>query len=179
MVGRMYTDDLGRITFSSRDLIREIYRGNVDKLDSAHVFIDDEDYAKYIQYLTDKGLRDWPIPLPEDRSETDIASFDAQNQHSWLMPLEYKRYSVASYLLGLCKTAEEKARVEMELELFEKHNMMNLLCFLKYLVDKLRENTILWGVGRGSSVASYCLYLLGVHKINSIKYDLDISEFLK
>ena len=175
----MYIDPLGRITFSSRDLIREIYRGNIDKLDSAHVFIDDSDYAKYIQYLTDNGLRDWPIPLPEDRTEVDITSFDSLNQHSWLMPLEYKSYPVASYLLELCTTAEEKARVEMELELFEKHNMMNLLCFLKYLVDKLRENTILWGVGRGSSVASYCLYLLGVHKINSIKYDLDISEFLK
>jgi hypothetical protein len=95
------------------------------------------------------------------------------------MPLGYKEYPVASYLLDLCKTAEETARVEMELKLFEKHGMMNLLCFLKYLVDKLRENTILWGVGRGSSVASYCLYLLGVHKINSLKYNLDIREFLK
>jgi DNA polymerase III alpha subunit len=175
----MYTDELGRITFSSRDLIREIYRGNIDKLDSAHVFIDDEDYAKYIQYLTDKGLRDWPIPLPEDRSEIDIVSFDTASQHSWLMPFGYKGYPVASYLLGLCKTAEEKARVEMELELFKKHDMMELLCFLKYLVDNLRKNTILWGVGRGSSVASYCLFLLGVHKIDSLKYDLDIREFLK
>jgi DNA polymerase III alpha subunit len=179
MVGKMYTDELGRITFSSRDLIKEIYRGNIDKLDSAHVFIDDEDYAKYIQYLTDNGLRDWPIPLPEDRNEIDITSFDSLNQHSWLMPLGYKEYPVASYLLGLCSTAEETARVEMELDLFQKYNMMNLLCFLKYMVDKLRENTILWGVGRGSSVASYCLYLLGVHKINSLKYDLDIREFLK
>ena len=179
MVGKMYTDELGRITFSSRDLIKEIYRGNIDKLDSAHVFIDDEDYAKYIQYLTDHGLRDWPIPLPEDRTEIDITSFDSLNQHSWLMPLGYKEYPVASYLLGLCTTAEETARVEMELELFQKYNMMDLLCFLKYMVDKLRENTILWGVGRGSSVASYCLYLLGVHKINSLKYDLDIREFLK
>lgn len=179
MAEKMYTDELGRITFSSRDLIREIYRGNVDKLDSAHVFIDDEDYAKYIQYLTDSGLRDWPIPLPEDRSIMDITSFDSLNQHSWLMPLGYKEYPIASYLLGLCTTAEETARVEMELELFQKHGMMEVLKFLKFMVDKFRENTILWGVGRGSSVASYCLYLLGVHKIDSIKYDLDISEFLK
>jgi DNA polymerase III alpha subunit len=175
----MYTDNLGRITFSSKDLIREIYKDNLEKLDSAYVFIDDSDYAKYIQFLTDNGLRDWPIPLPEDRTEIDITSFDSLNQHSWLMPLEYKEYPVASYLLGLCTTAEEKARVEMELKLFKEHNMMDLLCFLKFLVDKLRENTILWGVGRGSSVASYCLYLMGIHKINSLKYDLDIREFLK
>jgi DNA polymerase III alpha subunit len=53
------------------------------------------------------------------------------------------------------------------------------LFYLKYLVDTLRENKILWGVGRGSSVASYVLYLIGVHKIDSLKYNLDIAEFLK
>jgi len=67
----------------------------------------------------------------------------------------------------------------MELELFEKHNMTDLLRFLIFLVDTLRANNILWGVGRGSSVASYCLYLLGIHKINSLKYQLDINEFLR
>jgi DNA polymerase III alpha subunit len=57
--------------------------------------------------------------------------------------------------------------------------MFDLLFYLKYLVDTLRENKVLWGVGRGSSVASYVLYLIGVHKIDSLKYNLDIAEFLK
>jgi DNA polymerase III alpha subunit len=57
--------------------------------------------------------------------------------------------------------------------------MFDLLFYLKYLVDTMRENKIVWGVGRGSSVASYVLYLIGVHKIDSIKYELDINEFLK
>ena len=48
-----------------------------------------------------------------------------------------------------------------------------------YLVDTFSENDVVWGVGRGSSVASYCLYLIGLHKIDSIKYELDIKEFLK
>jgi DNA polymerase III alpha subunit len=56
---------------------------------------------------------------------------------------------------------------------------MDLLKYLKYLVDTMRENKIVWGVGRGSSVASYALYLIGVHKVDSIKYQLDINEFLK
>ena len=43
----------------------------------------------------------------------------------------------------------------------------------------MRKNSVLWGLGRGSSVASYVLYLLGVHRINSLYYDLDIKEFLK
>ena len=174
----MFTDTLGRISFHSKDILEEIYKGNIDLIDKARVSTD-EDYIKYLEFLQQTGINDWPIPLPEDRSETDITCFDSLNQHSWLMPLEYQEYCIASYLLGLCTTAEETARVEMELELFQKHNMMELLCFLKYMVDKFRENTILWGVGRGSSVASYCLYLLGVHKIDSLKYDLDIREFLR
>jgi DNA polymerase III alpha subunit len=57
--------------------------------------------------------------------------------------------------------------------------MIIVLKFLKYLVDVCNTNNIVLGVGRGSSVASYCLYLLGVHCIDSIKYELDIKEFLK
>lgn len=54
-----------------------------------------------------------------------------------------------------------------------------LLRYMIYLVDYMRENKIVWGVGRGSSVASYVLYLIGIHKINSIHYDLDWKEFLR
>jgi len=43
----------------------------------------------------------------------------------------------------------------------------------------MRENGIVWGVGRGASVASYVLYLIGVHRINSIQYGLDWREFLR
>ena len=92
MVAKMYTDDLGRISFSSQDLIREIYKGNIEKLDSARVSINDSDYIKYIQFLTDSGIRDWPLPLPEERSEIDSESFDKLNQNDWLMPEEYKNF---------------------------------------------------------------------------------------
>ena len=43
----------------------------------------------------------------------------------------------------------------------------------------MQENNLIWGVGRGSSVASYVLYKLGVHRIDSIFYDLDPGEFLR
>ena len=43
----------------------------------------------------------------------------------------------------------------------------------------MRENQLIWGVGRGSSTASYVLYLLGVHRIDSMYYDLDPEEFLR
>ena len=66
-----------------------------------------------------------------------------------------------------------------ELEEFKKRDMLDLLKYMIYLVDFMRSNNIVWGVGRGSSVASYVLYLIGVHRVNSIQYDLDWREFLR
>jgi len=57
--------------------------------------------------------------------------------------------------------------------------MYPVLKFLVYLVNICEENDVVLGVGRGSSVASYILYLINVHHIDSIKYNLDIKEFLK
>jgi DNA polymerase III alpha subunit len=57
--------------------------------------------------------------------------------------------------------------------------MIPVLTTMKYVVDTLRANNIVWGVGRGSSVSSYVLYLIGIHKIDSVKYDLPIDEFFK
>lgn len=98
---------------------------------------------------------------------------------NWYMPDEYKNFDIVNYLLDLTKTDVEKTRVLEELNLYKEREMLIILKFLRYLVDMCNENDIVLGVGRGSSVASYCLYLLGVHRVDSIKYDLDIKEFLK
>jgi DNA polymerase III alpha subunit len=82
-------------------------------------------------------------------------------------------------LYGMCSTKEQTDRVSEELEAFIQHNMLDLLYVLKYIVDTLRANNVVWGVGRGSSVASYVLYLIGVHRIDSLKYNLDWHEFLR
>ena len=105
--------------------------------------------------------------------------YDQNNRLDWFMPVEYKQFDIENYVLGICKTSQETERVNYELDLFKSHAMMDVLQFLKYMVDTLRKNNIVWGVGRGSSVASYVLYLLGVHKVDSIKYDLDPTEFLR
>jgi DNA polymerase III alpha subunit len=108
-----------------------------------------------------------------------VEEFDNQLQHNWHMPEEYKQLDIASYVLGLCKEDYELQRVGQELLLYQERNLFDLLRYLKYLVDTLRKNNVVWGVGRGSSVASYVLFLLGVHKIDSLYYNLDIDEFLK
>ena len=109
----------------------------------------------------------------------DLHSYDQQKQSRWLMPEHYVSFPIAEYLLDQCKSEAELQRVGEELLMFAERDMLMLLRYMKYLVDVMTENQIVWGVGRGSSVASYCLYLLGVHRINSLYYDLDIREFLK
>jgi len=108
-----------------------------------------------------------------------VEEFDQRFKRKWHMPEEYKQLDIAEYVLSLCKTDHELQRVGQELLLFQERNAFDLLRYMKYLVDTLRKNNVVWGVGRGSSVASYVLFLLGVHKIDSLYYNLDIEEFLK
>jgi DNA polymerase III alpha subunit len=95
------------------------------------------------------------------------------------MPEEYKQLDIAKLVLDLCKTDAELQRVGEELLLYQERNLFDLLRYLKYLVDVMQTNRMIWGVGRGSSVASYVLYLLKVHRVNSLFYDLDPQEFLR
>lgn len=101
------------------------------------------------------------------------------NNFEWNMPEEYKDLDIESYLLEKCNSDDETIRVAEELILFKERNLYNLLRFLVFMIDVVKTNNIVYGVGRGSSVASYCLYLIGVHRVNSLKYNLDIKEFLK
>jgi DNA polymerase III alpha subunit len=110
---------------------------------------------------------------------------------NWYMPPEYKNLNLIEYfktkLMEELQQPESREfydskewnRLAEEYSEFGERGMENLLRYMIYLVDFMRENNIVWGVGRGSSVASYILYLIGVHKIDSIKYDLDFKEFLR
>lgn len=109
----------------------------------------------------------------------DIEEYHKLCTEVWDIPDKYKTLDIHAHLLDLCDNEEEKERVELEYAMFGERDLIPLLQFLVYIVHHMRHNKIVWGVGRGSSVASYCLYLLGVHKVDSIKYDLPIEEFLK
>ena len=126
---------------------------------------------------------DGTVQLEDTSPESDVSlsvdEYDMMNQRNWLMPEEYKQIDIAQHVIDLCKTDAEIQRAGQELLMFQERNLFNLLKYLKYLVDTMRDNKIIWGVGRGSSVASYVLYLLGVHRIDSMYYDLDPSEFLR
>jgi DNA polymerase III alpha subunit len=112
-------------------------------------------------------------------SALTVKEHDLQCQSQWHMPAEYQTLDIAAHIVSLCGTAEQLQRVGEELLLYQELGLFDLLRYLKYLVNTMKENQIIWGVGRGSSVASYVLYLLEVHRIDSMFYDLDPREFLR
>ena len=124
-------------------------------------------------------LENTPELIKYNSLDISVEQFDNINQSNWLMPEQYKSMDIAQYVLEQCNGEAELQRAGEELLLFQERDMFVLLRYLKYLVDTMRENNIVWGVGRGSSVASFVLFLLGIHRINSLYYDLSIDEFLK
>jgi|TARA_B110000503_G_scaffold129522_1_gene201825 DNA polymerase III alpha subunit len=171
----MKTDELGIPRFTNRHLIDMIYSGHVDK---CHVVLCDssDDIDKFNAAMREQYLPELTKYIPLDVEQKD---FDGALQSEWFMPDEYKKLNVHNYILTKCKDGEETTRAAEELAEFEGRGMIPLLQYMIYLVDFMRENNIVWGVGRGSSVASYVLYLIGVHRIDSIQYDLDWREFLR
>ena len=173
MAAKTKINDHGDVIFSEEDVIELLYTD--PEFDISKLYFNDID--KYSKSLKELGI-DLPVinTLPK-RQKPEI--FDAENCDKWHMPDKYYQINVLQWLLDKCQNDEEKMRVQMEYDLFEKKNFIRVLQFLIYFVDTLRANNIVWGVGRGSSVASFCLFLIGVHKINPMLYNLDITEFLR
>ena len=174
----MKTDSLGIPRFTNKDLINMIYTGHADKV---HVVLCDanDDVDKFNTAMEEQGLDKLQKYIPLD---VDQKTFDGVCQGEWFMPDEYKDINVYQYVLSKAETPcpqHIQDRIWEELHEYKNRGMAPLLRYMIYLVDFMRENNIVWGVGRGSSVASYVLYLIGVHKIDSIQFGLDWREFLR
>jgi DNA polymerase III alpha subunit len=170
----MKFDQYGQAYTTEHELCDMLYQNPDLKLDLFYVedptvfnSAVDKTYADFAK------LHKW---IPHDM---DVNEFDRSNQAKWHMPEEYKNLDIAQHVLDLCNSEPELQRVGEELLLFQDRGLFDLLRYLKYFVDTMRKNNIVWGLGRGSSTASYVLYLLGVHRIDSLFYDLPIEEFLK
>lgn len=172
----MKTDTYGQMIFSEDDLINLYLQGHdlgmlsrllvdstVDLETAAQILDNVPAFVRYDELAQQQTLEEW----------------DHRCQNNWHMPEQYKQLDIAAHVLDLCQTDAELQRCGHELMLFQERNLFDLLRYLKYLVDVMRENRLIWGVGRGSSVASYVLYKLGVHRIDSLFYELDPAEFLR
>lgn len=105
---------------------------------------------------------------------------------SFLIPDEYKNMDLLSYFLykqmlrndSNFENEKRVTRIENELAGYKEKKYTEVLCAIIYLVDTLTKNKVVWGVGRGSSCASYLLFLTGLHLVDPIKYGIHYSEFL-
>jgi DNA polymerase III alpha subunit len=172
----MKYDNFGQAHVSSIELCEILYQQ--PEIDISQFFVQDWDQynAAVRNTFSDLPMVKEYHPYPADYS-ADV--FHKTKQDLWTMPDEYKNLDIAQWVLDQCKSQEELQRVGKELLLYQERKLFPLLQQLKYIIDIWRSNNIIWGVGRGSSVASYVLFLIGVHKINSIYYDLEIEEFLR
>ena len=123
------------------------------------------DLSRYVDIINSEHLS---YPIPKEKI----------NPENWFIPREYQEMDIEEFLMQN-SPKENHQRIVQEINLFKKHNMISMLKTMKYIVDTLRSNNVIWGVGRGSSVASYVLHIIGVHKIDSVKYNLPIEEFFK
>lgn len=70
-------------------------------------------------------------------------------------------------------------RIEEELHFFSRTNNLLFLFRCMKLIDSFRADNIVWGVGRGSCCASLILYLLEVHDVDPVKFDIPFEELSK
>ena len=168
----MINDYYGCPIYTERDLV-DIYMKN-PKQNLNNTFTDNK-----IEIDPTLEIGNAPHLIEHTLAQMSVADFDEEMRSKWHMPQKYRELDIAKWLLEQCKHEEEFQRVGKELLLYQKRGQFLLLQYMKYLVDLMRENNIVWGVGRGSSVSSFVLFLIGIHRINSIYYDLDVEEFLK
>jgi DNA polymerase III alpha subunit len=170
-----HVDEHGRTIIEPHAVYDMILQG----MDTAALYVGDDpmidEYNKWCAHF------DKPEAIIGDAPPLDHSPEEEHRRRAamWFIPEEMKSVDVRQFLLSMTKNTVEYERVNMEMDLFEERGLIPLLQLMMYLIDHFRRNNVVWGVGRGSSVASFCLYLIGVHKIDPIRHNLDIHEFLK
>lgn len=140
----------------------------------------------YVDSMTDE-IHQFNKSVPKSshitvKSQCDPLSYD------WMIPLKYKELNVIEYICDrhVEMTAGQTAmeidkrdyRLISELALYKKHELLDILRTIIWIINTLYEANAVWGVGRGSSVSSYALYVIGVHDVDSYRYGLSIDDFL-
>lgn len=109
----------------------------------------------------------WQLPEPfHGWSEDDLERFIAI-QFELNCPSDYtqEQYDAATVRLGA------------ELEEIKRRGMVEFMKTICYVLSVFREKGAVWGVGRGSSCASYILFVLGLHAVDCIRLDVPMEEF--
>lgn len=159
----MKINSSGQSVFDDNDIFELLYTNELDILEK--IIAESSQDVERLEFFSNLKIQ-------------NSSQLNLENQKEWLMPEEYKNFDIEGFLVHVCPKENYQRLIE-ELQEYRARNMLDLLRWLKYFVDVSRKHNIVWGVGRGSSVASYTLFLIGVHKIDSVKYKLNWKEFLR
>jgi DNA polymerase III alpha subunit len=166
-------DAWGRVVLGVEDAFQILYAGGsisdfpladaaaVERFNAAAEMFDSDTKARGVEE---------PEVTPEEEHRARAAR--------WLIPERYRSLDIRAHVLSLCKP-EEIERCTHELDLYEARGLFPMLRAMVFLVEDLRARDVVYGVGRGSSVASHVLFKIGVHRIDALRYNLDIREFLR
>jgi Bacterial DNA polymerase III alpha NTPase domain len=171
----MHLDKFDNPIFTEADVFNAIYAGNTSILTASTLTVKPSEDITKLHNLSDINFNAYDAII----EELDISEYDQVMQSNWYMPSEYYTFDINAYCIAQCASSQQHERIIDEMLEFVNRGLLPLLQWLKYFVDTCLAAGIFWGVGRGSSTASYVLYLIGVHRIDSLKYDLDYKEFLR
>lgn len=164
-------DEYGRTVEDEQSLIELFYQG-ITEITASGPEVD-----RFNSFCDVFDMLDSKISGVDQISETP-EEFHAERQRDWIVPEEFMNFDIVGFLRNAASTEAALDRVNFELEVFEALDMLDSLRAIRYVVHTLDEHNVVRGVGRGSSVSSYCLFLLGVHMVDSLNYGLDFAEFL-
>lgn len=137
-----------------------------------YVLKEDENVKQYNRYSAVKITKKPTVNVPEIQ---------------WTIPQQYQDLDVEQYVYGkldeLNLSSDEmkirNERVRHELFHYKNRGLFDMLRVIIYVINTLTSNNQVWGVGRGSSVSSYVLFLIGVHDIDSVLYQINFHDFMK
>lgn len=70
-------------------------------------------------------------------------------------------------------------RIEKELDFFWRTGNIGFVSKTYELINRFKEDGVVWGVGRGSGCSSLVLYVLEVHDVDPLLYDIGFHELSK
>jgi len=136
-----------------------------------------EDIYKYYQHKNALGdSKKW--------EDNGIVVGPSISSYEWNIPDTYKSIDIIDYcqkiMISKGLTDEQYIdRLSLELVAAEEKGMEDFIRALIYIVDVLRDNKKVWGLGRGSSCASLIMFIIGVNKGDPVLYNIDMGEFYK
>jgi DNA polymerase III alpha subunit len=129
-------------------------------------FVTEVEKLKVLMNEPIKFKYDWQ--LPQEFCTLDTRDFVIKAFEKKLPSLNYNDAEIE----------EAIDRLSTELDYFEKFGLNNLLRTIIYILNVFQKTNQIWGVGRGSSCASFVLFLLGLHVVDPIKFSVPIEEFI-